>query len=323
MLNRAIRNVFMLVALTAVTGCAGGLSLEPSDFSEHQVPRRHQISGIPLIKQQQYFCGPAALTSILRHQRQNASQTTLAEEVFNTQEEGTFQHDMLYALRSRGLLATPVNNLQDVIVEVANDNPVLVFLNLGLSFAPKWHYAVATGYDLDADLIYLHGGRNVQDIMPFSTFGHTWRRTDYWAYAVTTPPRLPVTADSHTLDDIAPRFEELGKTDAAKKTYIALIQRSPERSQPYFGLGNVYLNQQQFALAETAYRHGLKLEPNNPYVANNLAYALAGQGEQAEACALLQTTTSADAAATAMLQDSRSEICGNAPPAAAPALQPQ
>jgi tetratricopeptide (TPR) repeat protein len=323
MLNRTIRTLFMLIALTAVTGCAGSLSLEPSDFGDYQVPRRHQISNIPLIQQQQYFCGPAALTAILRHQHQDASQTILAEEVFNTQEEGTFQYDMLYALRSRGLLATPVNNLQDVITEVSKDNPVLVFLNLGLSFAPKWHYAVATGYDLDADLIYLHGGRNVQDIMPFSTFGHTWRRTNYWAYVVTTPPRLPVTADAHTLDDIVPRFEDLGQLDAAKKTYMALIQRSPERSQPYFGLGNVYLNQQQYAQAETAYRHGLKLEPNNPYIANNLAYALSGQGEMAEACALLQTTTSADDTVNAMLQDSRAEICGNAPSAPAPTLQPQ
>lgn len=308
----AVRNLVLLFALLAVTGCAGSLSIAPADFGDNPIPSRHHIADVPLIEQEAYFCGPAALSALLQHNGIPESQDTLAEQVFNAQEEGTFQHDMLYTLRSRGLIAAPVNNLQDMLTEIAHGNPVLVFQNLALSWVPKWHYAVATGYDLEQQLLYLNGGRAVQDVTPFSTFGHTWRRTNYWGYVVTQPPRLPVTTDSHTLDDLAPRFEDMHLPQAAEQTYLALTKRPPARSQPFFGLGNVYLAQARYAEAETAYRNGLAIEPKNSLIANNLAYALHYQNRQIEACAFLNTAMLRNAGndkALAMLRDSHREIC--------------
>lgn len=311
MLPRAVRTAMMLCALTAATGCAGSVSFTQADFADTPVPTRHQISGLPYIEQEQYFCGPAALASLLHYHHMPESQEQLAEQVFSTTKEGTFQHDMLYALRSRGLLAAPVNNIRDIIVEVAHGNPVLVLQNLGLSWVPQWHYAVITGYSLNSNQFFLHGGKARRDLMPFSTFAHTWRRADYWGYAVTQPPRLPVTTDTHTLDDLAPRFEELHLPLTAEQTYKALAQRPPVRSQPWFGLGNVYLAQGRFADAEGAYRRGLEIEPENPYIANNLAYALDGTHQREAACALLRQTLERPHApdAVAMLEDSYGELC--------------
>lgn len=311
MLNRAARTTLMLAALLVVTGCAGSAKLSQADFAATPVPDRHQIQGLPYIEQEQYFCGPAALATILDHHHMPESQTALAEQVFNAKETGTFQHDMLYALRSRGLIAAPVNNIKDIILEVAHGNPVLILENLGLSWVPQWHYAVVTGYSLDRNLLFLHGGKSRRDLMSFRTFAHTWRRANYWGYVVTQPPRLPVTTDAHTLDDLAPRFEELNHPLAAEQTYKALTQRPPRRAQPWYGLGNVYLAQERFAEAETAYRHGLEIEPQHPYLANNLAYALQGKGDHEAACMLLgHALEHADKPeTTAMLEDSRRDIC--------------
>lgn len=307
---RAARSLLMLAALLAATGCAGRSSLDAADFTD--VPVRHHIADLPLIEQERYFCGPAALAALLHHHHMPEPQESLAEQVFNARQEGTFQHDMLYALRSRGLMAAPVNNLHDLVTEIAHDNPVLVFQNLALSWVPKWHYAVATGYDLDKQVFYLHGGRAEREEMPFSTFGHTWRRTGYWGYAVTLPPRLPATTDSYTLDGLAARFEELNHPLAAEQSYKALAKRPPPRSQPWFGLGNVYLAQERHAEAETAYRAGLAIEPHNALIANNLAYALAAQDKRVEACAFLNTAlhrSEGNEQALAMLRDSRRELC--------------
>lgn len=313
--NFAARLLLAIALLLAVAGCAGISPPKLEDYANHPVPAQHQIHNIPLISQQDFFCGPAALSALLHYHRQPESQADLAEQVFNERKAGTFQHDMLYALRTRGLIAAPVQNMHDLVAEVAQNNPVLVLLNLAFSWAPKWHYAVVSGYDLDRQLLYLHGGRSKPEIMPFSTFGHTWRRSGYWGYVITRPPRLPATSDIHTLNDLALRFEAINHMDAAAQTYRAIIVRHPKNAHAYFALGNLHLAQERPAVAAELYSTALTLEPENHGAANNLAYALARQQKQAQACTTLNhalSRTQADSADHAMLADSKRELCANA-----------
>ncbi len=65
---------------------------------------------------------------------------------------------MIGAARRHGRVAYVISSPEELLVEVAAGNPVIVLQNLGLSWVPVWHYAVVIGYDGDADMVTLHSG---------------------------------------------------------------------------------------------------------------------------------------------------------------------
>ena len=75
----------------------------------------------------------------------------------------------------------------DLLAEVDAGHPVIAFQNLGLGWLPRWHYAVVTGYDLDAREISMHSGELSRLTMDFALFERTWRRGDYWAITLLPP----------------------------------------------------------------------------------------------------------------------------------------
>ena len=85
--------------------------------------------------------------------------------------------------------------------ELAAGNPVLVLQNLGLPIAPKWHYAVAIGYDVERRDIILRSGTTERLVMPLSTFEHTWARSGYWGMVTLSPGRLPGTTTEAVVVD--------------------------------------------------------------------------------------------------------------------------
>ena len=95
-----------------------------------------------------------------------------------------------------------------LVAELAGGNPVLVLQNLSLPIAPKWHYAVAIGYDLDRGDIILRSGTTERLVMPMSTFEHTWARSGYWGMVTLAPGRLPATAGEAVVVDALVAFEK-------------------------------------------------------------------------------------------------------------------
>ena len=56
-----------------------------------------------------------------------------------------------------------------------------------------------------------------------------------------------------------------------EKLIVLEIEKSPGNAVLYYDLANVYLNQEKFAKAITAYRHAIWLNPKFPPALNNLA----------------------------------------------------
>jgi hypothetical protein len=80
----------------------------------------------------------------------------LGDEVFLPGREGTLQLEMLGGARRHGVLPVLLpEQLEALLREVAGGRPAVVLLNLGLSFAPAWHYAVVIGHDLERREIIL------------------------------------------------------------------------------------------------------------------------------------------------------------------------
>ena len=248
------------------------------------LPRRAEVANVPFYPQEKYYCGPAALAMVVTWSGLPVTQDEMASQVYMPGREGTLQSDVLAAARRNGRLAVPVGSLDDLLAEIAAGHPVLVFQNLGLSWYPQWHYAVALGYDLDAGNLVLHSGLERRYVTPLPTFERTWERGGYWALVVLPPDALPATADEPTaVLRAATGLEQAGRFDEAAAAYTAIADRWPDSLGAWMGLGNVRYADDDLAGAEEAFRTATLRRPDAAAAWNNLAHVLGERGRRTEA----------------------------------------
>ncbi|WP_233252535.1 PA2778 family cysteine peptidase [Maritimibacter sp. 55A14] len=272
-MRHALTGVFraaLLICIPVVLlGCAQAVDrrLEvPAD----QVTRA-AVPGVPLIKQADFHCGPASLAMVMQWSGLDVTQSEIAAQSFSPGAEGTYLADMLGSARRRGQLAVPVTGFQNLLDEIAAGHPVIVFQNLGLNFALKWHYAVAVGYDLEARRIILHSGELDRMVMPLRLFERTWRRGDYWALVVLPPGELPAAAGEWDVLRAAEALERAGQLRAAQEAYAAGAARWPDHWLWQFGLGNTRYGRGDLQGARRAFLWARRLAPDVPEIRQNLA----------------------------------------------------
>lgn len=264
--------------LWLLAGCAtpelDRLSANPGDL-----PPRAEVAAVPFFPQQRYYCGPAALATVLAWSGLTVTQEDLVGQVYTPAKQGTFRSDILAAARRHGRLATRIEGLSDLLGEIAAGHPVLVFQNLGLDWIPQWHFAVAVGYDLGARDIVLRSGETARRITPLATFERTWARGDSWALVVLPPDRLPRHASMTAVLRAAAALERAERPGAAAIAYSTLLRRWPRSHGAMMGLGNARFALGNLAGAEAAFRRAIAERPRMPEAWNNLAHVLADRGD--------------------------------------------
>jgi tetratricopeptide (TPR) repeat protein len=265
----------MLLSGCATTQTAALLSAPHADL-----PRQVELTATPFIAQERYQCGPAALAMSLRAAGFPVDADALVPQVYLPKREGSLQVEMLAAGRRNGALSVTIAPRIDALVaELAAGNPVLVLQNLSLPIAPKWHYAVAIGYDVARRDIILRSGTTERLVMPLATFEHTWARSGYWGMVTLTPGRLPATAEEATVVDALVAFEKSSPPSAARKTYALAVQRWPSNLTLALGLGNTAYAAGDRAAAADAFGRASEQHPDSGAAANNLAVVLMELGQ--------------------------------------------
>ena len=203
------------------------------------LPPSAELAATPFFPQTAYHCGPAALATALGAVGVAASPDTLGERVFLPARQGTLQTEMLAGARREGAVATKLApSLEGLLREVAGGHPVVVLLNLGLSIAPRWHYAVVIGYDLGASEMLLRSGTTRREVMALRTFEHTWKRSGHWAFVVLPPGQWPVTASREAVIEASVGFERTAAPKTAAQVYRSALARWPGDLSLTMGLGN-------------------------------------------------------------------------------------
>ena len=244
-----------------------------------QLPRNTEIKAVPFYPQKKFQCGPAALAMAFGWSGLQASPDELAHNVFTPALKGSYQSALVGATRRHGRLAYLLNDRGDLFGEIAAGHPVIVLQNLGLSWYPKWHYALAIGFDLDKKTILLHSGTTPRKTTAMGTFESTWKRSGHWGLLVLPPEQLPATAE---LGDILQAVVALEKTEqwhAAIKGYTAVLHRWPESLAAHIGLGNCWYALGNLDAAASVLSDASHLFPNEGMVFNNLAHVLFEQGD--------------------------------------------
>ncbi len=204
------------------------------------LPRRAELVDTPFFPQdQRYLCGPESLAAVWQATGLAVTPPDLVPQVYVPGRQGSLQAEMLAATRRQGAVAYVLPpRLEALLREVAAGTPVVILQNLGLQWAPTWHYAVVVGYDLDEGLVLLRSGPVRRQEMALRTFEHTWARSDHWAFVALAPGRLPATVGEAEAVRSLVAFERVAPPALAVRAYETALTRWPGVLTLQMGLGN-------------------------------------------------------------------------------------
>lgn len=264
----------LALALALLSGCASQTRALMAAVPA-AMPRQVALTSTPFIAQERYQCGPAALAMALRAAGFAVDADALVPQVYLPKREGSLQVEMLAAARRNGAVSIRIApRMEALLTELAAGRPVLVLQNLSIPIAPKWHYAVAIGYDLDRGEMILHSGTTQRLRMPMSTFEHTWKRSAYWGMLTLAPGTLPASATEADVLAALVAFENHSAPGAARPTYALAVQRWPRNLEFQMGLGNTAYAAGDRAAAAAAFERATISHPDSSAAFNNLAFVL-------------------------------------------------
>jgi tetratricopeptide (TPR) repeat protein len=258
-----------------LTGCA---HLQTDDLLQTDISNKEHIElvEVPFIAQQQYQCGPAALAMMLQSENKNVTADQLVSQVYLPEQEGSLQIEMLAAARQYNVIPYVLNkNISDLLAEVRAQHPVLVLQNLGLSWLPKWHYAVVIGYDFETAEIILRSGVEARHVVAMKVFERTWARSNYWAVVMLSPDKMPVTATETRYVESVAVLERMKKYEVSQAGYQTALKQWPGNKIAMMGLANTYYALQNYHEATEILQDLTLRYPEFADGFNNLADTLA------------------------------------------------
>lgn len=267
--------VLLLFCTGAFVGCATTayqtealLISAPAD-----IPTKYEIQNVPFVEQAAGHCGPATLSMVMNWNAHPVSVDELVPQVYTPGMKGSFQTDMISAARRQGMMAVQIQGLNSLLSEIAAGHPVIVFENLALTWAPRYHYAVVYGYDLHEQIAIMHSGPEKGKRWDLRKFERSWMLGDYWGLVVLPPGQLSRTGSELAQASAAAGLESLGKDQAAEKSYKAILQRWPESLPALIGMGNIAFKQKNFKNSVEYLQRAIKAHPDSSAAQNNLAVA--------------------------------------------------
>jgi hypothetical protein len=284
--SQALAGLLFLTLSLAVSGCSL-LSAGPL-FKTPDAPARAMVDKVPFFAQEELQCGPAALAMALSWSGVIVQPSELTPEVFTPGLKGSLQSALIGATRRHGRVAYTITGSEALLAEVSAGNPVIVLVNLGLSWYPKWHYAVVIGFDQERDAIVLHSGLTANEYLSSRVFMNIWQRSGYWGLLVLPPDRLPSKAGEGDWLEAVSGLEMTGQWQEASQGYTAALKRWPKSFAAWMGLGNSRYGLHDLDGSAEAFRQATLLQPDNGMPFNNLAHVLNSRGERKDALAAAQ-----------------------------------
>lgn len=270
-----------------LTGCS---AMPPSVSNYGTAPSPLELVDTPFYSQQQFQCGPAALMTLLTASGVATTLEAVSAQVFLPARQGSLQTEILAASRAAERVPYVLApGLASITSELAAGRPVLVLQNLGVSWAPRWHYAVVIGADADRDQIILRSGTDQRRVMRTPVFLRTWERSGFWAMTTLRPGELPADPDRSRYIEAVAGLEQTGHTHAAQVAWQAGLSQWPDDTVQLFGLANVQYALGNFSEAEALYLVMLQRDDTLLIARNNLAMTLLAQGRNSEALAQIDT----------------------------------
>ena len=138
------------------------------------------IENVPFIKQKYRFCGPAALTSVMRYYGQDIDQETVAENVYTPELKGSLISDMKhYAVESGFSASTENGDLEQLMLLIDQKKPVILLVDKGKLGVKVQHYYVAYGYNPERNSFTVHDGKKSGREISYIKLNREWEKMNW------------------------------------------------------------------------------------------------------------------------------------------------
>jgi hypothetical protein len=267
-----------LLALTGLSGCATPKQsqawLQTADSTA-----QFELVQVPFYPNQDYYCGPAALASMMSYQGEAVTPEQLINRLIIPEKQGTLQIELSAVARQAGWLPYVIaGNLAALEEAVLAGYPVLVLQNLGLDTVPRWHYALVVGFDRRAGHWILRSENESRRLTKTGVFERTWARGGYWGMVLADPAQPPSFAQARAWFQRAFDLESVGQVAAAQAAYASGHQRWPEFLPFGLALLNYYYEQQAWSAGDALLAQLWQQHADSAQLWNNKAVWLAAQG---------------------------------------------
>ena len=134
-----------------------------------------EIEGVPFVKQDSQFCGPASLASVMTYHGTPVDQKAVGAAVYSEKLQGALITDLERYAREAGFLTkSGRGSAEGLKTEIDRGRPVIVLVDLGFWVVSKPHYLVVIGYDDEG--FTAHDGYTPQNRYSYDRFGAIWEK---------------------------------------------------------------------------------------------------------------------------------------------------
>lgn len=175
-----------VLTLTVMAVCAGCAQKDFKKTSSATEPNTISIDGVPFVKQQDDFCGPAAMASLMQFYGQDISQEEIADKVYTPKLEGALISDMENFAREQGYVVEVSEGSIDQLTSLIDGGtPVITLVDRGVWKVSIPHYYVLYGYNSEKDTFLLHSGDKCCEEMEFGKLDGEWERMNRLMLVIT------------------------------------------------------------------------------------------------------------------------------------------
>lgn len=265
-----------------LSACA---SLSPQQQAQLQAYPQDIRLAVPFFPQQRELCGSSSLAMLLTKSGSRVRPKWLDATLYLPEKHGSLRQEMLATARSYGRIEYVLEpGIGTLLQELNAGHAVLVLQNLGLSWYPRWHYAVVTGYQASPSGVWLHTGMSENRLLAMETFVKTWARSGYWAALILAPGDFPASADRLRYLQALMRLQQsMPGQSTVSKAYRLATAHWPEFMPLRLAEANWLQQTGQVMAAEQALLRLLERQPHYAPANNNLALLLLRRGESKRA----------------------------------------
>ncbi len=175
--------LFAITVILALSSCnQKQLSQLPSSDNDNVMV----VENVPFVKQEDKFCGPAAMASVMQFYGQDIDQNEIAEEVYIPELNGALISDMENFAKAKGYKTVSTNgNIEMLKSHLDNNYPAILLVDKGKWKVSVPHYYVAYGYNDEKEIIILHTGFNEAQEISFEKLDKEWEKMNRLMLVVT------------------------------------------------------------------------------------------------------------------------------------------
>ena len=166
--------VLVIVAVLTLPGCnQNALPPQASSVNENIIV----VGNVPFVKQQDKFCGPAAMASVMQFYGQDIDQEAVAKQIYIPELNGALISDMENFARDNGFNTLSTNGDFELLKShLDNNHPVILLVDRGKWKVSVPHYYVAYGYNDERRTIILHTGYKETQEVSFEKLDREWKK---------------------------------------------------------------------------------------------------------------------------------------------------